>query len=295
MTDAALVMRMKRSNGYSLFTYAEEIEKVWDKLPDFSAALRSAFDGSDYGQERVGAGSQSGVAKLLWSMVMATTPGIARRRLGYETNNGLLTRLTLSTIITEEDDWGEETPIYGDYDEDYRNAVDEFTQQLVEMPAGKFICQEALNWAKAEKLRQIDKLRLMDAKYMLPFLWRALLMAFWRGCILYIMHGKQWSQEIEDFITWSHNYDLWCKMHFFGSVIETNTEKDIDTKPKGRLLLHLLGDTFTKDDAISMRQKVGKSIADKKVKDMLHQWKKRGFITLDGDGKYHKTNSIPQR
>jgi hypothetical protein len=292
MTDAALVMRAKRSNGYSLYTYAEEVEKLWKKV-DFSEVARSAFDGEEYGQERTGAGSQSGVAKLLWSMVCATTPGKARQYLHNETTDGLLTRMALSTMIDKEDDWGEETPMYGKYDDEYKNAVDEFTKQLKDMPVGTFICQEALNWANAEKMRQIDKFRLMDAKYMLPYLWRALKMAFWRGCILYIMHEKRWSAEIENFITWSLNYDLWCKMHFFGSIIESNTEKDMGIKTNPRSLINLLGDTFSKEDAITMRQRVGKSIDNKKVRDMLNQWRSRGFIIQDNAGMYHKTNRIP--
>ena len=293
-TNAALVQLAKRSNGYSLFTYAEEIDKMW-KMLDFSEVARSAFDSEVYGQERVGAGSVSGVPQLRWSTIMATTPGTAYNKLYNETNNGLLTRLTLSTIIRKEDDWGEETPMYGDYNDDYKRAVEEFTVHLTQVPAGKFYCQNALDWAKAEKLRQIDKFKLMDAKYMLPYLWRSLLMAFWRGCMLYIMNGNQWSEEIEDFITWTLNYDLWCKMHYFGDVIEVNTKKDEGTRRDPRSLLPLLEDSFTKEDAVVMRQRVGKSIAAKDVRFMLNTWKHRGFIVEDEAGVYHKTNQIPKK
>ena len=288
MTSPALVTLMRRAAGYSLYTYGEELEKLL-RLQGASEIIRSAFDCEDYGQERVGANAVSDVVRLKWSIVYSTTPATAQRILAKEVNNGTLTRLALSTIQTDEDDWGEETPTYGMCTPDFLNSIDAFTCHLRQYPSETLVCEEALEWAKSEKQRQIDILKQMDAKYMLPFLWRSLQMAFWRACILYIMQGKQWTDDIATFASWTLDYDLWVKMHFFGQLIENvaTTSKHSDYTPTN--LLTQLPDTFTRDDARIMRRRMGKNSSSRALSNMLATWKKRGFITFDPQtNNYHK-------
>ena len=287
MTSPALVKLMRRASGYSLYTYGEELEKLL-RLQGASEIIRSAFDCEEYGQERVGVHSVCDVVRLKWSIVYSTTPATALRILKNEVSNGTLTRLSLSTIQTDENDWGELTPIYGEYSEAYIKEIDAFTSKLKKEPSGTLICQEAIDWVEKEKIRQIDQLKLMDAKYMLPFLWRSLLMAFWRACIIYIMQGKQWSTAIEEFATWSLNYDLWVKTHYFGQLIENLSTTNNFTNRHPKMLLPLLPETFTRDEARMMRRRIGKDASARAVTNMLGTWVHRGFIRYNAQTKKYQ-------
>jgi hypothetical protein len=128
----------------------------------------------------------------------------------------------------------------------------------------------------------------MDAKYMLPFLWRSLLMAFWRACIIYIMQGKQWSTTIEEFATWSLNYDLWVKMHYFGQLIENLSTTNNFTTRHPKMLLPLLPETFTRDEARMMRRRIGKDTSARAVTNMLGTWVHRGFIRYNAQTKKYQ-------
>ena len=113
----------------------------------------------------------------------------------------------------------------------------------------------------------------MDAKYFLPYLWRSLLQSFWRACMLYIMEGYQWSQQIADFASWSCEYDLWVKMHFFGDLIENACNNVVPDNSKRRTnLLALLPDEFTREQARSMRRDLGKGTSSKEMKNMIARW-----------------------
>lgn len=290
MTNPALVKLAKRANPQSLWTYGEELEKLY-RLKGASEVIRSAYDTEIYGQERVGAGSVCDVVRLRWSFNFSTTPGTARRMLKNDIGNGTLTRLCLSTIIHDENDWGEkEIPMFGEFGEPYRTAVAAYSNYLLQAK-GIIDCEEAKQWAMKEKQKQIDRLKMMDAKAMLPFLWRSLQMGFWRACFLYIMHGMHWSDEIEEFASWSVDYDMWCKIFYFGDMIEAQDESNntaIMHRPT--MLLPHLPDQFTREQAMEMRRLLGKSTTQKALKNMLGQWVHRGFIIFDNEKQvYTKT------
>lgn len=289
MTTPALVELSRRADGHSLYTYSEELEKMF-QLKSFSTIVRSAFDSEVFGQERVSSVAISDVVQLKWSFVASSTPGTAITYLKNETNNGTLTRFQLSTIIVDEDDWGEETPEYGDYGEAYRASIDPFVQLLKNTPSGLFKCEEALQWAKEEKARQISYLQKIDGKYLTPYLWRSLQTAFWKACMLFIMNGKKWSNEIAEFASWSVSYDLWVKIHYFNATIQMNNSKGVMLQNHPKALLPLFDDTFTREDAIKIRKSVGKTVAANDVKNMLNTWIFRDEIYKDeATGKYHKT------
>ncbi|MBQ5912802.1 MAG: DUF3987 domain-containing protein [Bacteroidaceae bacterium] len=286
MTEASLVSLMRRADGHSLFTYGEELDKLLH-LKGASEIIRSAFDCEQYGQERVGAGSICDVVTLKWSFVYSTTPATACKILKNEISNGTLSRLCLGTIECDADDWGEETPMFGDFDQEYIKAVDAFTSLLKQTPSGVFTCTEAMQWANEEKARQIDRLKMMDAKYLSPFLWRSLQMAFWRACMLYIMNGNKWSQEIEQFASWSLNYDLWVKLHYFGQMIENCLDTAQNGGRQPTMLLAQLPNTFTRDEARIMRRQQGRDASSRSLRNMLNTWVNRGFIRFDKETKLY--------
>lgn len=271
-TLAALNKRAQLAGNLSLYTYAEEAERFFRQLPECSTILRSAYDSAKTGQERVGAQAVSGEAYIRWSINMSTQPSTARKLLRNEFANGLLTRASVSTIYTPTFDWGEEMPIYGEYGEEYRQGLKPYLERLMQAK-GIITCPEAEQWVLAEKRKQTERLRDMDAKYFLPYLWRSLQQSFWRACILYIMEGYQWTQPIEDFASFSCDYDIWCKFHFFGDLIENACNNTVPDNSKRRTnLLSLLPDEFTREQARNMRRDMGKGTSSKEMKNMLAQW-----------------------
>lgn len=280
MTNPALVKRARDAAGDSLYTYAEELEKL-RRLQGLSEIIRTAFDVETYGQERVGAQSISDVVKLRWCFNVSTTPHTARNTFRSNLTDGTLARLALSTIQSDPDDWGEALPVYGNYGPAYDDMIKPYIDRLAQAK-GVIHCPQAEQWAERERLRQIDILREKDARHHKPFLFRSLIMGFWRACMLYIMHGYRWSQEIELFASWTVDYDLWCKFHFFGDMIENATQSTApDNARYNTSLLALLPDTFTREQARNMRRDIGKGTSAREVRCMLGQWTHRGFIRLD--------------
>ena len=271
-TLAALNKRAHLAGNLSLYTYAEEAEQIFLRLPECSSILRSAYDSAKDGQERVSAQAVSDEVHMRWSINISTQPPTARRLLKGEYNNGLLTRACISTIYTPSFDWGEEMPIYGEYDEHYHQGLKPYLERLAQTK-GTIQCTEAQEWMLAEKKKQIERLRDMDAKYLLPYLWRSLQQSFWRACMLYIMEDRQWSTEIEQFASWSLEYDLWCKVHFFGDLIENACTSTMpDNSQRRTNLLALLPDEFTRQQASNLRRDMGKGASAKEVKNMIAQW-----------------------
>lgn len=271
-TLAALNKRAQLAGDLSLYTYAEEAERFFRQLPECSTILRSAYDSAKTGQERVGAQAVSGEAFIRWSINMSTQPSTARYLLKNEFANGLLTRASVSTIYTPTFDWGEEMPIYGEYGEEYQQGLKPYLDRLIQAK-GIITCPEAEQWMLAEKSKQTERLRDMDAKYFLPYLWRSLQQSFWRACILWIMEDFQWSQQIEDFASFSCDYDIWCKFHFFGDLIENACNNTVPDNSKRRTnLLSLLPDEFTREQARNMRRDLGKGTSSKEMKNMIAQW-----------------------
>jgi hypothetical protein len=182
--------------------------------------------------------------------------------------------------MSDDNDFGEEMPVYGDFGSEYKQGLAPYINNL-RSATGIIRCTEAEEWAESERHRQIDLLRSKDQRYMLPFMKRSLQMAFWRACILYIMNGNQWSQEIADFATWSINYDMWVKLHYFGDLIESGIGVTPDNTRYTTSLLPLLPKEFSREQARNMRRDAGRTTSSKDVRNMISQWTFRGFIRYD--------------
>ena len=280
MTNPAFVKRAVNAQGFSLYTYAEELEKL-HRLTGLSEIIRTAYDGGRYGQERVSASSVcQQVEHLRWSFNVSTTPQTARKKFKSEMLNGTLTRLSFSTILSDPDDFGDEMPVYGDFGVGYREQLKPFVE-LLSKASGVIVCKEAEAWIERERHRQIDALRRKDQRYMLPFMKRSLQMGFWRAMMHYIMNGQEWNAEIEDFAAWSIDYDLWCKLFYFGDLIEQSTGETPDNSRYTTSLVTLLPQEFTREQARNMRRDIGRSTNLKDVRNMLNQWVYRGIVRYD--------------
>ena len=108
--------------------------------------------------------------------------------------------------------------------------------------------------------------------------------------MLYVANGQKWEKTIDDFISWSLHYDLWCKMQFFGEAIErANNGDDSRIGKRGpQNLLELLPDEFTLDDAKRVRQQQGLNNEGRKCQTMIRQWIFRNYVLRVTDYSFKK-------
>ena len=279
MTPAAFVQMMADAGGRFLYSRLDEIGllnqlKTNGRGNNVTEILRLAYDCGEYGQERVGTKSVSESVEVRWNWNASTTPGKCRKFFADGMLDGTLSRMTFSTIYTDDD----RMPIYGIYDERFQRQVQQQVQQLNEAH-GLVICKKANRLAAAmiEENRQYAALADDDAYRELSY--RASTSAFKRAMILYLLNGQKWSREIEDFIRWSYNYDMWCKMWIFGEKMRKAIEQDRAViMPGRRNLMEFLKDTFTLEDLNIVRRAQGMN-GDGKMQ--LRKWLSRGYCTFN--------------
>ena len=116
-----------------------------------------------------------------------------------------------------------------------------------------------------------------------------------KGMVLYVAHGYKWSKEIAEFVRWTQQYNLWCKMLYFGQQLERELREEVEIQRQSgpQNLLELLTDEFTKDQYRQMRQQQGKSGDGEST---LRSWQSRGYIVYDEvSGHYCKTEAYKQK
>ena len=278
-TTAAFVQLLAESDGYPLYTKMAELDmmkRLNGNGTESIDIIRLAYDHADFGQERVGIESVCRKAKLRWNWNASTTPQVAKSFFKNELNTGTLDRLTLSTIIKEEDDWGATIPVFDNYTPEYKESLQPYIERL-RQASGTYNLEEAKKWAINMQKFLAERARQYNDKVYQMFIGRAVLSGFWRAMVLYIMEGEKWTKEIEDFATWSVEYDLWCKMHFFGAEIrKANNTFTPSPKTSAQDMFSLLPDTFTKADVYGLYEQQGKD--PKKAESTLRQWVFRGKV-----------------
>ena len=296
LTDAVFNQRIvdAHNNGERfLYTIVDEIDalkKVTSKgtTDEVGLLIRKAFDNAYAGQERVGADSVSGIAPLRWNFNASTTPPNARRFFGKMVNDGTVSRLDVATIIRADDN--DEAPVLGIYDNQFAQELKPYLQRL-EAANGLIECQQAKKLALEMKQENSDMARLYDSEAYRVLSYRANVIAWLKGMVLYVAQGYKWTKEIADFVRWSEQYDLWCKMLYFGQQLERELREEVEIERQSgpRNLLELLPDEFGKEEYQLMRQRQGKSGDGTNT---LNVWIKRGYLFRDEvTGKYCKTES----
>ena len=301
LTDAVFNQRIVDANNNGerfIFTIVDEIEalkKVTSKgtVDEVGLLIRKAFDNSLAGQERVGADSVSGIAPLRWNFNASTTPPNARKFFYKMVNDGTVSRLDVSTIICDDDD-EEHTPIFGIYDNTFAEELKPYIDRL-EAANGLIECPQAEKLAKEMKHENHDTARLYESEAYKIFSYRANVIAWLKGMVLYVAHGYKWSKEIADFVRWSEQYNLWCKMLYFGKQLEKelHEEKEIQHQSGPQNLLDLLPDEFSLEQYRQMRQIQGKTGSGDST---LRSWQKRGYLVLDDvSGHFCKTDAYKKK
>ncbi|MBR5749598.1 MAG: hypothetical protein IKY01_12585 [Prevotella sp.] len=296
LTDAVFNQRIVDVNNNGeryIYTRVDEIEalkKVTSKgsVDEVGLLIRKAFDNALAGQERVGADSVSGIAPLRWNFNASTTPPNARRFFYKMVNDGTVSRLDIAAIIRDKDD--DSDPVLGIYDHTFAEELKPYIDRL-EAANGLIECPQAKKLSLEMKQENADIARLYESEAYRVLSYRANVIAWLKGMVLYVAHGYRWSKEIRDFVVWSQKYNLWCKMLYFGRQLEKELgeEMEIQRQTGPRNMLELLSDEFTLEQYHQMRNSQGRKGDDTSA---LRQWMTRGYIVYDdASGCYCKTES----
>ena len=279
VTHAAFVQRMDEADEHFLYLKMNEIEQ-FDALKGNGKGGQQfqimclAFDHNNrYGQTRIG--TQSVTAKVCVRLNWNATTTVNKGFKYFERvlTDGPLSRINFCTIPERE--IGADIPIYGTYDAQFDEELRPYIERLC-AARGIVECPQAFRLAKKLQQECAEFSRLSQSRTYENFTFRALVIAYLKACVLYIAHDYKWDKTIEDFIRWSLEYDLWCKMHFFGEAIDKANNVSHRSTRGPRNLLELLPNEFTVEDAVQVRREQG--LPSDSAQQMIRVWHNRGYI-----------------
>ena len=278
MTNPAFVMRTAEAQEHFLYTSLNELDQ-FDALKgsgsqQFRIMCLAADPGNKYGQTRVGTMSVTERVTIRFNWNASTTIQKGQRYFSKVLTDGPISRINFCTIPERE--IGEDMPVYGTYDESYREALRPYIENLNKV-TGLIECKEAFQLALKLKDENAEFARLSQDRTFENLSFRANVIAYLKACVLYVANGCKWEPEIDEFIRWSEQYDLYCKMRFFGDMIaKENCTAEKSSKRGPQNLLQILPDSFTAAQLLAIRLEHG---LDAKGTDMMiRQWLHRNYI-----------------
>ena len=278
MTNPAFVMRTAEAQEHFLYTSLNELDQ-FDALKgsgsqQFRIMCLAADPGNKYGQTRVGTMSVTERVTIRFNWNASTTIQKGQRYFSKVLTDGPISRINFCTIPERE--IGEDMPVYGTYDESYREALRPYIENLNKV-TGLIECKEAFQLALKLKDENAEFARLSQDRTFENLSFRANVIAYLKACVLYVANGCKWEPEIDEFIRWSEQYDLYCKMRFFGDMIaKENYTAEKSSKRGPQNLLQILPDSFTAAQLLAIRLEHG---LDAKGTDMMiRQWLHRNYI-----------------
>ena len=289
MTNPAFVLRMSEADGHFLYTKMNEIDQ-FDALRGSGKGGQQfqimclAFDpGNRYGQTRVGTSSVTEKVCIRFNWNASTTIAKGQRYFRNVLTDGPISRINFCTIPERE--IGAEMPVYGTYDAAFEEELRPYIERLTKA-VGEIECPQAFRLARETMEENAEFARLSQSRVFENLSFRGNVIAWLKGCLLYVANGYKWDKTIEDFVRWSLQYDMWCKMQFFAEAIESADNVDLKPKRGPKNLLELLPEEFTVQDAIKIRRDQG--LDAKGVHNMIYVWKNRGYILHLTDYSYKK-------
>ena len=280
MTNPAFVMRTAEAKEHFLYTSLNEIDQ-FDALKGIGyqqfRIMCLAFDpGNLYGQTRVGTQSVTERVTIRFNWNASTTIHKGIKYFKRVLIDGPVSRINFCTI--PERDIGEDIPVYGTYDDEFRNSLKPYIDNLC-MASGLVECKEAFHLAEVLKDENAEFSRLSQDRVYENLSFRANVIGYLKACVLYVANGYQWEPEIEDFIRWSERYDLYCKMRFFGDAIKkAELECDQESKRGPASILGFLPEEFNYQQVEALR--VEHKMSAKGTMKMLNNWLFRGYIKV---------------
>ena len=289
MTSPAFVMRTAEAQGSFLYTSLNELDQFDALRGSGNQQFRImclAFDPFNlFGQQRVGVQSVTERVTIRFNWNASTTIQKGQRYFSKVLTDGPISRINFCTIPERE--IGDEMPVYGDYDDAYREALKPYIENL-NNARGLIDCPEAFQLALKLKDENAEFSRLSQDRVYENLSFRANVIAYLKACVLYVANGCKWEPEIDEFIRWSERYDLYCKMRFFGDAIKRANDTGEKSSKRGPSnMLMQLPDEFTYQQVIDLR--VARGMDKKGTSRMLGNWKERHYI------KVKDSNSVPQK
>ena len=289
MTSPAFVMRTAEAQGRFLYTSLNELDQFDALRGSGNQQFRImclAFDPFNlFGQQRVGVQSVTERVTIRFNWNASTTIQKGQRYFSKVLTDGPISRINFCTIPERE--IGDEMPVYGDYDDAYREALKPYVENL-NNARGLIDCPEAFQLALKLKDENAEFSRLSQDRVYENLSFRANVIAYLKACVLYVANGCKWEPEIDEFIRWSERYDLYCKMRFFGEAIKRANDTGEKSSKRGPSnMLMQLPDEFTYQQVIDLR--VARGMDKKGTSRMLGNWKERHYI------KVKDSNSVPQK
>ena len=289
MTSPAFVMRTAEAQGRFLYTSLNELDQFDALRGSGNQQFRImclAFDPFNlFGQQRVGVQSVTERVTIRFNWNASTTILKGQRYFSKVLTDGPISRINFCTIPERE--IGDEMPVYGDYDDAYREALKPYIENL-NNARGLIDCPEAFQLALKLKDENAEFSRLSQDRVYENLSFRANVIAYLKACVLYVANGCKWEPEIDEFIRWSERYDLYCKMRFFGDAIKRANDTGEKSSKRGPSnMLMQLPDEFTYQQVIDLR--VARGMDKKGTSRMLGNWKERHYI------KVKDSNSVPQK
>ena len=289
MTNPAFVMRTAEAQGRFLYTSLNELDQFDALRGSGNQQFRImclAFDPFNlFGQQRVGVQSVTERVTIRFNWNASTTIQKGQRYFSKVLTDGPISRINFCTIPERE--IGDEMPVYGDYDDAYREALKPYIENL-NNARGLIDCPEAFQLALKLKDENAEFSRLSQDRVYENLSFRANVIAYLKACVLYVANGCKWEPEIDEFIRWSERYDLYCKMRFFGDAIKRANDTGEKSSKRGPSnMLMQLPDEFTYQQVIDLR--VARGMDKKGTSRMLGNWKERHYI------KVKDSDSVPQK
>ena len=288
MTSPAFVMRTAEAQGRFLYTSLNELDQFDALRGSGNQQFRImclAFDPFNlFGQQRVGVQSVTERVTIRFNWNASTTIQKGQRYFSKVLTDGPISRINFCTIPERE--IGDEMPVYGDYDDAYREALKPYIENL-NNARGLIDCPEAFQLALKLKDENAEFSRLSQDRVYENLSFRANVIAYLKACVLYVANGCKWEPEIDEFIRWSERYDLYCKMRFFGDAIKRANDTGEKSSKRGPSnMLMQLPDEFTYQQVIDLR--VANGMSQKGTSKMLGNWKDRHYIRAK------ESDSVPQ-
>ena len=278
MTNPAFVMRTAEAQEHFLYTALNEIDQ-FDNLRGIGnqqfRIMCLAFDpGNQYGQTRVGTQSVTERVTIRFNWNASTTINKGIRYFSKVLTDGPISRINFCTIPERE--IGAEMPVYGTYDDTFRENLKPYIEHL-NMASGTINCPEAFTLAQKLKEENADFARMSQDRVYENLSFRANVIAYLKACVLYVANGCQWESEIEEFVRWSEQYDLYCKMRFFRDAIVKSEQEGVKSSKRGPSnMLQLLPNEFSYQQAEQLRSDLG--LDTKGTRRMIATWVFRKYI-----------------
>ena len=288
MTNPAFVMRTAEAQEHFLYTALNEIDQ-FDNLRGIGnqqfRIMCLAFDpGNQYGQTRVGTQSVTERVTIRFNWNASTTINKGIRYFSKVLTDGPISRINFCTI--PERDIGAEMPVYGTYDDTFRENLKPYIEHL-NMASGTINCPEAFALAQKLKEENADFARMSQDRVYENLSFRANVIAYLKACVLYVANGCQWESEIEEFVRWSEQYDLYCKMRFFRDAIVKSEQEGVKSSKRGPSnMLQLLPNEFSYQQAEQLRSDLG--LDTKGTRRMIATWVFRKYIVKVEAGELYR-------